>query len=91
MRPSGGGKTRIILHAPTRGLIGYHPEFMTDTRGTGVMNRVFHEFAPSRGDVPRRQNGVLISTQQGKFPHRRSGCEPAESQGPDQYPGFRQG
>ena len=65
MRPSGGGKTRIILHAPTRGLIGYHPEFMTDTRGTGVMNRVFHEFAPPRGDVPRRQNGVLISTQQG--------------------------
>ena len=65
MRPSGGGKTRMVFHAPTRGLIGYHPEFLTDTRGTGVMNRVFHEYAPSRGDVPRRQNGVLISTQQG--------------------------
>ncbi|MBT5161969.1 MAG: translational GTPase TypA [Alphaproteobacteria bacterium] len=65
MRPSGGSKTRIILHVPTRGLIGYHPEFMTDTRGTGVMNRVFHAYAPSRGDVPRRQNGVLVSTEQG--------------------------
>ncbi len=65
MRPSGGGKTRMIFHAPTRGLIGYHPEFLTDTRGTGVMNRVFHDYAPSRGDVPRRQNGVLISTSEG--------------------------
>ncbi len=65
MRPSGGGKTRILFHAPTRGLIGYHPEFMTDTRGTGVMNRVFHEYAPSRGVVPRRQNGVLVATADG--------------------------
>ncbi len=65
MRPSGGGKTRMVFHAPTRGLIGYHPEFLTDTRGTGVMNRVFHDYAPSRGDVPRRQNGVLISTSEG--------------------------
>ncbi len=65
MRPSGGGKTRMVFHAPTRGLIGYHPEFLTDTRGTGVMNRVFHDYAPSRGGVPRRQNGVLISTSEG--------------------------
>jgi GTP-binding protein len=65
MRPSGGGKTRMIFHAPTRGLIGYHSEFLTDTRGTGVMNRVFHDFAPSRGDVPRRQNGVLVATADG--------------------------
>jgi len=65
MRPSGGGKTRMQFHAPTRGLIGYHPEFMTDTRGTGVMNRVFHDYAPSRGDVPRRQNGVLVATADG--------------------------
>jgi len=65
MRPSGGGKTRMMFHAPTRGLIGYHPEFLTDTRGTGVMNRVFHDYAPSRGDVPRRQNGVLIATADG--------------------------
>ena len=65
MRPSGGGKTRMVFHAPTRGLIGYHPEFLTDTRGTGVMNRVFHDYAPSRGDIPHRQNGVLIATADG--------------------------
>jgi len=65
MRPSGGGKTRMLFHAPTRGLIGYHPEFMTDTRGTGIMNRVFHDYAPSRGEVPQRQNGVLIATADG--------------------------
>ena len=49
MRPTGGGKTRIVFHAPSRGLIGYHGEFLTDTRGTGVMNRMFHGYAPYKG------------------------------------------
>jgi GTP-binding protein len=66
MRPSGGGKTRIIFHAPSRGLIGYQGEFLTDTRGTGVINRLFKEFGPYKGDIPGRRNGALISTDQGE-------------------------
>jgi GTP-binding protein len=62
MRPSGGGKTRITMLVPARGLIGYHGQFMTDTRGTGVMNRAFHGYAPFKGAMPGRANGVLIST-----------------------------
>ena len=65
MRPSGGGKTRLVFHAPARGLVGYHGEFMTDTRGFGVMNRVFHAWAPYRGDVPGRRYGALISNDVG--------------------------
>ena len=65
MRPSGGGKTRITFHAPSRGLIGYHGEFLTDTRGTGIMNRTFHGYAPYRGAIAGRHNGVLISTEKG--------------------------
>jgi GTP-binding protein len=65
MRPSGGGKTRITFHAPARGLIGYHGEFLTDTRGTGIMNRVFHQYAPHKGPIQGRRNGVLISTDNG--------------------------
>jgi len=61
MRPTGGGKTRIMFEAPSRGLIGYHGEFLTDTRGTGVMYRVFKEYGPYRGPVEGRRNGVLIS------------------------------
>ena len=49
MRPSGGGRQRLVFHAPTRGLIGYQGEFLTDTRGTGVMNRLFHAYAPLQG------------------------------------------
>jgi len=66
MRPSGGGKTRIIFHVPARGLIGYQSEFMTDTRGTGIMNRLFHGYAPYKGDIPGRRNGALISTDAGE-------------------------
>jgi GTP-binding protein len=66
MRPTGAGKTRIIFHAPARGLIGYHGEFLTDTRGTGVMNRMFLEYAPHKGALIGRTNGVLISTEQGE-------------------------
>lgn len=62
MRPSGAGKTRITFIAPSRGLIGYQSEFMTDTRGTGIMNRVFHSYGPYKGDIPGRRNGALIST-----------------------------
>ena len=65
MRPSGGGKTRITFLAPARGLIGYHGEFLTDTRGTGLMNRMFHGYAPYKGAIEGRRNGVLISNGQG--------------------------
>ena len=61
MRPSGGGKTRITFSAPSRGLIGYHGEFLSDTRGTGIMNRLFEKYGPWRGTIEGRQNGVLIS------------------------------
>ena len=65
MRPSGGGKLRIVMHVPTRGLIGYHGDFLTDTRGTGVMYRLFHGYAPYKGDIPGRRTGALISNGQG--------------------------
>ena len=65
MRPSGGGKQRLVFHVPTRGLIGYLGEFLTDTRGTGIMNRVFHEYAPLKGSIPGRHTGVLISNSDG--------------------------
>ncbi len=65
MRSSGAGKTRIIFHAPSRGLIGYQSRFLTQTRGTGVMNRLYHSYAPYKGDVPQRRNGALISTETG--------------------------
>ncbi|WP_298848192.1 translational GTPase TypA [uncultured Ruegeria sp.] len=66
MRPAGTGKTRIIAHVPSRGLIGYHGEFLTDTRGTGVLNRVFHDWAPHKGQIPGRRAGVLISMENGQ-------------------------
>mgnify|MGYP000509861599 FL=1 len=65
MKPAGAGKTRIIAHVPSRGLIGYHGEFLTDTRGTGVLNRVFHEWSPHKGKIPGRRAGVLISMENG--------------------------
>ncbi len=65
MRPSGGGKETLVFLAPTRGLIGYHSEFLTDTRGTGVMNRVFHGYAPFKGPIEGRREGVLISIASG--------------------------
>ncbi len=66
MRPAGVGKTRIVAHVPSRGLIGYHGEFLTDTRGTGVLNRVFHGWAPHKGPIPGRRAGVLISMEDGE-------------------------
>ncbi|MBW4962929.1 translational GTPase TypA [Sulfitobacter sp. CW3] len=65
MKPAGAGKTRIIALVPSRGLIGYHGEFLTDTRGTGVLNRVFHDWAPHKGAIPGRRAGVLISMENG--------------------------
>ncbi|NHK26517.1 translational GTPase TypA [Parvularcula flava] len=65
MKPTGGGKTRLVLHGPARALIGYHGEFLTDTRGTGVMNRSFLEHGPHKGKIEGRRNGVLISNGQG--------------------------
>ena len=66
MRPSGGGRLRLVFHAPTRGLIGYQGELLTDTRGTAVMNRLFHSYAEFKGDIAGRRNGVLISNEQGE-------------------------
>ncbi len=66
MRPSGGGKTRIIFSAPSRGLIGYHGEFLSDTRGTGIMNRLFDKYGPYKGQIEGRANGVLISNGTGE-------------------------
>ena len=65
MRSSGAGKTRITFLAPSRGLIGYQSRFLTQTRGTGVMNRLFHSYAPHKGEVPQRRNGALISSETG--------------------------
>jgi GTP-binding protein len=66
MRGTGAGKTRLVFFAPSRGLIGYHGEFLTDTRGTGVMNRMFHDYSPYRGTIEGRRNGVLVSTGDGE-------------------------
>jgi GTP-binding protein len=65
MKPAGVGKTRIIAHVPSRGLIGYQGQFLTDTRGTGVLNRIFHGHAPHKGPIQGRRQGVLISTEAG--------------------------
>ena len=65
MRPSGAGKTRITFSAPSRGLIGYHGEFLSDTRGTGIMNRLFEKYGPHKGPIEGRANGVLISNSTG--------------------------
>ena len=66
LRPSGGGKTRITFSAPSRGLIGYHGEFLSDTRGTGIMNRLFEKYGPYKGTIEGRKNGVLISNGSGE-------------------------
>lgn len=66
MRPSGGNKTRVTFLAPSRSLIGYHSQFLTDTCGTGVMNKVFHSYQPYKGPIPGRRTGVMVSTDNGK-------------------------
>jgi GTP-binding protein len=66
MKPSGGNRLRLVFYAPTRGLIGYQSELLTDTRGTAIMNRLFHGYAAYKGDIQGRRNGVLISNEQGE-------------------------
>jgi GTP-binding protein len=66
MRPSGGNRLRLVFYAPTRGLIGYQGELMTDTKGTAIMNRLFHDYLPYKGEIQGRRNGVLISNDQGE-------------------------
>lgn len=66
MKPSSGGKTRIVFYAPSRGLIGYQGEFLTDTKGTGVLNRIFHAYVPYKGDMVNKKNGALIATDPGE-------------------------
>ncbi|MBB4211382.1 GTP-binding protein [Rhodothalassium salexigens DSM 2132] len=66
VKPSGGGKVRLVFSAPSRGLIGYHSEFLTDTRGTGIMHRRYSGYTPYKGPIPGRRNGVLISMENGK-------------------------
>ncbi|WP_319412369.1 translational GTPase TypA [uncultured Cohaesibacter sp.] len=66
MRPSGGGRTRLVFHAPTRGLIGYQSELLSDTRGTAIMNRLFHEYQPYKGEIASRNTGVLLSNGSGE-------------------------
>ncbi len=66
MQPSGAGKVKMTFIAPTRGLIGYHGEFLTDTRGTGIINRLFHGYAPFKGNIDGRRTGVLIAMSTGQ-------------------------
>jgi len=66
MRSSGAGRQRLVFHAPTRGLIGYQGELLSDTRGTAIMNRIFHEYAPHKGEIKGRHTGVLISNGSGE-------------------------
>ncbi len=66
MRPSGGGKMRLVFHAPSRGLIGYYSDFLSDTRGTGIMNRLFFGYAPYKGAVAGRRTGVMIANGAGE-------------------------
>ena len=65
MKPMGKSKTRLIFKVPSRGLIGYHGQFLTETRGTGVLNRIFHSYDLFKGIIKSRRNGVLIATEQG--------------------------
>ncbi|MEP4114826.1 MAG: translational GTPase TypA [Nitratireductor sp.] len=66
LKPSGGDRQRLVFHAPTRGLIGYQSELLTDTRGTAVMNRLFYEYQPYKGELAGRTNGVLIANEPGE-------------------------
>ena len=66
MRPPAAHRVRLVFYAPTRGLIGYQGELLTDTRGTAIMNRLFHAYAPHKGDIAGRRNGVLISNDMGE-------------------------
>jgi GTP-binding protein len=66
MKPSTGGKNRLVFYVPSRGLIGYQSEFLTDTKGSGVLNRIFHAYVPYKGEIAYKKNGALISTEAGE-------------------------
>ncbi|MBX4926812.1 translational GTPase TypA [Rhizobium binae] len=66
LRPSGGNRVRLVFYAPTRGLIGYQSELLTDTRGTAIMNRLFHSYQPYKGEIGGRVNGVLLANEAGE-------------------------
>lgn len=66
MRPSSGGRTKMVFYVPSRGLIGYQSEFRNDTRGTGTLNRLFHNYQPYKGDISSRRNGALIANSGGE-------------------------
>ena len=66
MKPGGSAKSRLIFHVPSRGMIGFQNEFLTITKGSGVLNRIFHSYAPHKGDLNKRKQGVLISMNQGE-------------------------
>lgn len=66
MESDGNGRTRIEYKIPARGLIGFQGEFLTLTRGTGLMAHIFDEYAPAKSDMPGRRNGVLISSEKGE-------------------------
>ncbi|MAI02473.1 MAG: translational GTPase TypA [Rickettsiales bacterium TMED254] len=65
MKPMGKGKTRLVFNVPSRGLIGYHGQFLTETRGTGILNRIFKSYGEFKGEIEYRRNGVLIATEAG--------------------------
>ena len=65
MKPSSGGKNRLVFYVPSRGLIGYQSEFLTDTKGSGVLNRIFHAYVPYKGEIAYKKNGALIATEAG--------------------------
>lgn len=66
MKPSGANKLRMIFYVPSRGLIGYQSEFRNDTRGTGVLSRLFSSYEPYKGDIPKYRNGVMVSNCDGE-------------------------
>ncbi len=66
LKDTGKNKKRLIFHAPTRGLMGYTSRFLTLTKGSGVINRIFHSYGKFEGDMEGRRNGALISMEQGK-------------------------
>ena len=87
MRPSGGGRLRLVFLAPTRGLIGYLGELLTDTRGTAIMNRLFHNWGDWKGEIAGRRNGVLDLERSGRGGRLRD-VEPRGSRPDDDRAGL---
>lgn len=66
LTPSGSGRVRLEFTVPARGLLGFRGQFLTDTRGTGILNSSFHGYEPYKGEIPKRTRGALISMERGK-------------------------